>query len=82
MSGMGAASVLPGQHVNMVGEIRLGEGILEKERNLANENKTQMQNVLTIRGSAHIQNIKLKKKFKKNNGNDQIKYDNNLSLGR
>lgn len=54
MNGMGAANVLPGQHVNMVGEIRLGEGILEKERSLANENKTQMQNGLTIRGSAHI----------------------------
>lgn len=44
VSGMGAASVLPGQHVNMVGEIRLGEGILEKETNLANENE-QTENV-------------------------------------
>lgn len=65
MNGMGAANVLPGQHVNMVGEIRLGEGILEKERSLANENKTQMQNGLTIRGSAH-KDIKLKNKQTKN----------------
>lgn len=33
MNGMEAASVLPGQHIYMVGEIRLGEGILKKETN-------------------------------------------------
>lgn len=57
MSGMSVARVLPGQHINMVGKIRLVEGILEKERNLANENKTKYKklNILTMGFSSHKQ---------------------------